>query len=78
VQIDGSRREKRRGVRRKLRHVEAVAWDAVAASVDADAYLSISDSMLTSIWLPLYFDIEDGNLGHAVTGEEEAETRALP
>jgi hypothetical protein len=34
--------------------------------------------MLTSIWLPLYFDIEDGDLGHSVAGEEEAETWALP
>jgi hypothetical protein len=65
-------------VRRKLRHVEAVVWEAVTASVEADTYLSVSDSRLTSIWLPLYFDIEDGDLGHAVDGEEEAETWALP
>jgi hypothetical protein len=56
---------------------QAVAWEVVAASVDADAYLWISDSMLTSIWLPLYFDIEDGDLGLAVAGEE-AKMRALP
>jgi hypothetical protein len=65
-------------VRRKWCHVKAVVWEAVATSVEADAYLSVSDSQLTSIWLPLYFDIEDGKLGHAVAREEKVETSPLP
>jgi hypothetical protein len=65
-------------VRRKRRQVKVVAWEAVAESVEADAYLSISNSQLTSIWLPLYFDIEDSELGHTVAREDEAEMSPLP